>query len=669
MKSIKDLREQYDLITEKEEAETKKLAALVRAGLFDAKKLTSLKRALDKPVDKMTAQEKRMLLNLLDALMSEVLSNQPVYQKVKQNVMMKEEVKDYLSKLDPRYGRGWPTSKEAPGTLLLKRKAIRVFPDGQKVALYYAQAIDKYVSIPYGEIGINENWLTAIVRGAARVLSGGNSSDDTAKKDEDEVAKELKPLEREKAKLNISADEKKPYMTGTEARQRKAERDANITMARGSVSENFRSKLQALNEYSYLTYDSVNRGRPKDRIHRGWGDDDRLGRRYVKPEDKKPDLPKETPKEQPKTNWKDIAKNAADNVVTNLATGAARRVGAPVYAFWKGLGVKPAGSEQEREWELSNVKRQEAEKSSKAQNWPGAGTTGLGDIRPKTKVEIPLDRPIGSLPKAKADSKGTTAFTGIPTKSAPADVKGTTAFTGMPTKSAPAKSRLPQAPKNPNTNIGITTIDKPDDGSESEIEKRMKSGDLPSATSGVGAAPSSGAAPAAGQKPSSGAAPAPGPGAAPKSVTAPAPKPSPAPGSNVPKPKPKPDEEGEPKPPPPPKKPFKLPIVDVGATALTSLTPGLKLNLSGPKREGDADAIRSRMAGIERKAWQAQAAAMKESVEINLNGNQFVLNNKEADKVLSLYESLNAKNKQKMIKMMNESEEQLNKIISFAVRQ
>lgn len=153
MKSIKGLREQYDLITEKEEAEVRKLSALVRAGLFDAKKLTSLKRALEKPVDKMTAQEKRMLLNLLDSLMSEVLSNQPVYQKVKQNVM-KENKDNFVS--DRRFGRGYPSQKDMPSVLLLKRKAIRVFPDGQKVGLYYAQAIDKYVTIPFSEIGIHE---------------------------------------------------------------------------------------------------------------------------------------------------------------------------------------------------------------------------------------------------------------------------------------------------------------------------------------------------------------------------------------------------------------------------------------------------------------------------------------------------------------------------------
>ena len=38
MKSIKDLRESYNLITEKEEHDMNKLTQLVRAGLFDAKK-------------------------------------------------------------------------------------------------------------------------------------------------------------------------------------------------------------------------------------------------------------------------------------------------------------------------------------------------------------------------------------------------------------------------------------------------------------------------------------------------------------------------------------------------------------------------------------------------------------------------------------------------------
>jgi hypothetical protein len=175
MKSIKNLREQHNLIVEKEEHDMNKLTQLVRAGLFDAKKISALKRAMDKPADKMTAQEKRMMISLLDSLMAQVLSDKQVYRKVKQDVMMKE-AKDYYATPDPRVQRvGYPSQKEAPSVLLLKRKAIRVFPDGQKVALYYAQAIDKYVSIPYNEIGVNEqveldeNVVGAVIKGIATV--------------------------------------------------------------------------------------------------------------------------------------------------------------------------------------------------------------------------------------------------------------------------------------------------------------------------------------------------------------------------------------------------------------------------------------------------------------------------------------------------------------------
>lgn len=38
---------------------------------------------------------------------------------------------------------------DPPNIIVLKRKAIRIFPDGRKVALYHADKIDKYVSIPY----------------------------------------------------------------------------------------------------------------------------------------------------------------------------------------------------------------------------------------------------------------------------------------------------------------------------------------------------------------------------------------------------------------------------------------------------------------------------------------------------------------------------------------
>jgi hypothetical protein len=150
MKSIKDLREQYELITEKENKEQRKLTTLVRAGLFDAKKLPILKRALDKGADKMTPAEKKILIDLLDSLMNQVISNEPVYMKVKRNVQSTNE------EIVAEAVRTPTTISDVPSIVVLRRKAVRVYPGGRQVGLYYSQQLDKYVTIPFGEAGIAE---------------------------------------------------------------------------------------------------------------------------------------------------------------------------------------------------------------------------------------------------------------------------------------------------------------------------------------------------------------------------------------------------------------------------------------------------------------------------------------------------------------------------------
>lgn len=41
--------------------------------------------------------------------------------------------------------------KEPPATLLMRRKAIRMFPDGKRVVLYYIDKLKRHISIPYDE--------------------------------------------------------------------------------------------------------------------------------------------------------------------------------------------------------------------------------------------------------------------------------------------------------------------------------------------------------------------------------------------------------------------------------------------------------------------------------------------------------------------------------------
>lgn len=49
------------------------------------------------------------------------------------------------SSIDPN------TAQSLPAVLVMQRKSFRVFPNGQKVAMYYIPRLDKYVTIPYGE--------------------------------------------------------------------------------------------------------------------------------------------------------------------------------------------------------------------------------------------------------------------------------------------------------------------------------------------------------------------------------------------------------------------------------------------------------------------------------------------------------------------------------------
>lgn len=198
MKSIKGLREQYELITEKEDKEQRKLTTLVRAGLFDAKKLPMLKRALDKGADKMTPAEKKILIDLLDSLMNQVISNEPVYMKVKRNVQnMNEELVVEA-----------PVSiSDVPSIVVLKRKAVRVYPGGQQVGLYYSQQLDKYVTIPFGEAGIAEETnLEEAKKSSARFSRFGYTD---RSNDDDKL-----PSIMRKRYSDMSADERKQVTPG-----------------------------------------------------------------------------------------------------------------------------------------------------------------------------------------------------------------------------------------------------------------------------------------------------------------------------------------------------------------------------------------------------------------------------------------------------------------------
>lgn len=148
MKTVKQILEHINY-TNDENHIVSGLSQLAESGLLDESKLPLIKRALTKKnINEMTEAEKKTLNYFVESMMTHLLS----------------EKQDHLSKFDPKFKSGYPSEKDMPVVLVLKRKAIRVFPDHQKVGLYYSQALDKYISIPFGpnskNLGIDLNEAT-----------------------------------------------------------------------------------------------------------------------------------------------------------------------------------------------------------------------------------------------------------------------------------------------------------------------------------------------------------------------------------------------------------------------------------------------------------------------------------------------------------------------------
>lgn len=177
MKRIKNLLIKEDI---HQDINPAKFAALIRMGLISPSKLTVIKRALEKnnPGESLSPGEKGALKELVDSLIDQVMNNPMIYNQVKRNLIaVNEELNgEQLELLDEannltamsdfpkidRFAKGdinqdFPNDRMMPSVLIMKRKAIRIYPDNQKVALYYIQALDKYVTIPFGNVlSVNE---------------------------------------------------------------------------------------------------------------------------------------------------------------------------------------------------------------------------------------------------------------------------------------------------------------------------------------------------------------------------------------------------------------------------------------------------------------------------------------------------------------------------------
>jgi hypothetical protein len=63
------------------------------------------------------------------------------------------EVTDFLPPLsEAELKQNHTLPHDPPPVLIMRRKAIRQYPNGQRVAMYYVDKIDKYVTVPYSSL-------------------------------------------------------------------------------------------------------------------------------------------------------------------------------------------------------------------------------------------------------------------------------------------------------------------------------------------------------------------------------------------------------------------------------------------------------------------------------------------------------------------------------------
>jgi len=184
MKSLEDFR----VLVEEEKSDYAKFDMLVRAGLANKAQLQRIHRILekmkeDRPV--FNNADRMILQNLFNKMVDLISNNKQIFQQTRRAVReeteeLEEGIQDTADyKLGPsgrkvrahrikvgdeKYGKEEDSSlkedfeiideavdvEDPPFVLVLKRKAIRLYPNKTKVALYYAPKIDRHFTIPYG---------------------------------------------------------------------------------------------------------------------------------------------------------------------------------------------------------------------------------------------------------------------------------------------------------------------------------------------------------------------------------------------------------------------------------------------------------------------------------------------------------------------------------------
>ena len=167
---------EFKSIVEEEKSDYSKFDVLVRAGLANKAQLARIHKILDKMGEErpqFNNADREIMRNLFNRMV-DLVSSKQIYGKARQAVREQLEegmidtadVKTDIAGRKHRRSRlkigdvGYEVQKEArmdtplvpdpPVILVIKRKAVRLYPDGTRIALYWSDKIKRAFSIPYG---------------------------------------------------------------------------------------------------------------------------------------------------------------------------------------------------------------------------------------------------------------------------------------------------------------------------------------------------------------------------------------------------------------------------------------------------------------------------------------------------------------------------------------
>jgi hypothetical protein len=193
---MKALNEFKLIVEEDKKADYSKFDALIRAGLANKAQMTRIHKILDRMSEEkpnFTQADRAIIQNMFVKMVDLLSHNKTINTQARKAIHERRETVQYTSdyKISPS-GRKVRRSrlkfadlvdvddlykdkdtegkkevkesvnvnKEPPPVLLLRRKAIRMYPDDTRIALYYSQKLDRHFSIPYGP-KIDENPIQA----------------------------------------------------------------------------------------------------------------------------------------------------------------------------------------------------------------------------------------------------------------------------------------------------------------------------------------------------------------------------------------------------------------------------------------------------------------------------------------------------------------------------